>query len=81
MGIVIWPDWPWPLPPLDPPAPLPPPAPSESPDETSVSRPDPSVSQNAPSMPHFRPMPPPPARRKLEMPQSLSRLFNGRFVV
>src|SRR5256885_592191 len=47
MGIVIWPDWPWPLPPLTPPAP--PPVPSPSPDETPVSHPDPSVSQKRPS--------------------------------
>jgi len=43
MGIVIWPDWPWPTPPLDPPAPPPPPMPSEPPDETPLSHPDSSV--------------------------------------
>jgi len=53
MCFVIWPDWPLPLPPLNPPAP--PPAPSEHPDEDFVSHPDPSVPQNIPSMPHFRP--------------------------
>ena len=47
MGIVIWPDWPWPLPSLDPPAPPPAPAaPSERPDETPASHPGPSEAQN-----------------------------------
>src|SRR5213593_3065566 len=36
MCTVIWPDWPWPSPPLDPPAPPPAPAPSERIDETPV---------------------------------------------
>ena len=43
MCIVIWPDWPWPSPPLDPPAPPPPPAPSERPNEERLhGRPDPA---------------------------------------
>ena len=46
MGIVIWPDWPWPLPPLDSPASTP--VPSERPDEAPVSHPHPSVPQERP---------------------------------
>ena len=49
MCIVIWPDWPWPSPPLDPPAPPPPPAPSERPDQAPVSHPDLSVPQKRPN--------------------------------
>ncbi len=49
MCTVIWPDWPWPSPPLDPPAPPPVPEPSERPDETPVSHPDPSMPQKHPS--------------------------------
>jgi len=49
MGFVIWPDWPWPTPPLDLPAPPALPAPSERPDEAPVSHPDPSVPQKHPT--------------------------------
>ena len=43
MGTVIWPDWSWPSPPLNPPALRQPAAPPERPDEAPVSHPDPSV--------------------------------------
>ncbi len=49
MCLIIWPDWSWPLPPLDPPAPPFAPAPSERPDETPVSHPDPSAPPKRPS--------------------------------
>src|SRR5207249_3792942 len=49
MCFVIWPDWPWPSPSLDPPARPPPPTPSERPDAAPVSHPHPSVPQKRPT--------------------------------
>ena|SRR2546425_677867 len=49
MCTVIWPDWPWPSPPLDPPAPPPALVASQRPDEAPVSHPHPSVPQKRPS--------------------------------